>query len=82
VQVLRDWGQLIALAVLMVGLVSWLRSDIGRLETRIDTRLTRIDARLTRIEAQLSALTERVAHIEGRLSAQPQPAAADGPGKP
>ncbi|MDE0103432.1 MAG: hypothetical protein OXN89_13730 [Bryobacterales bacterium] len=74
-QVLRDWGQLIALAVLMVGLVSWLRSDIGRLETRIDTRLTRI-------EAQLSALTERVAHIEGRLSAQPQPAATDGPGKP
>lgn len=45
------------LAALLLALFGWLRADIGQL----DDRLVRIDARLT-------ALTERVAHIEGRLA--------------
>ncbi len=68
---LRDWGQLLVLAALLVGLFAWLRADIGRLDARVD-------ARLARIEERLADLTERVAHIEGRLSiGWAPPAAAD-----
>ncbi len=80
---LRDWGQRLVLAALLVGLFAWLRADIERLDARVDARLirieerlARIEERLARIEERLSDLTERVAHIEGRLSIGGAPLAA------
>ncbi|MDE0101966.1 MAG: hypothetical protein OXN89_06265 [Bryobacterales bacterium] len=54
---LKDWGQLLVLAALLLTLFGWLRADIGRL-----------DDRLVCIDARLAAFTERIAHIEGRLA--------------
>ena len=71
-------GTGIALAILMVGLFAWLRTDIrehvGRLDGRIttldermaklDERMTKLDERMTRLEIELR---ERMAKLEGLL---------------
>ena len=68
-------GGFIGLAALIVGLFAWLRQDINRLETRIESRLSeveaRMDTRLSEVEAnmntQSSELRERMAKLEGLL---------------
>lgn len=68
-------GGFIGLAALIVGLFAWLRQDINRLETRMETRLSeveaRMDTRLSEVEAnmntQSSELRERMAKLEGLL---------------
>ena len=68
-------GGFIGLAALIVGLFAWLRQDINRLETRMNTRLSeveaRMDTRLSEVEAnmntQSSELRERMAKLEGLL---------------
>jgi len=68
-------GGFIGLAALIVGLFAWLRQDINRLETRMETRLSeveaRMDSRLSEVEAnmntQSSELRERMAKLEGLL---------------
>lgn len=74
-------GLFVAVAVLMVALFGWLRSDITEMGARLEERMARLEERMTRIEerivrveervAQLksgqNALTERVARIEGRI---------------
>ena len=61
----------IALAALMIGLFSWLRADIRKL----DARVTKLDERVTRLEVELrdrmatleAELRERMAKLEGLL---------------
>ena len=68
-------GGFIGLAALIVGLFAWLRQDINRLETRMETRLSeveaRMDTRLSEVEVnmntQSSELRERMAKLEGLL---------------
>ena len=68
-------GGFIGLAALIVGLFAWLRQDINRLETRMNTRLSeveaRMDARLSEVETNMSTqsseLRERMAKLEGLL---------------
>ncbi len=70
------------LAVLIVGLFAWLRADMGRMETRLNTRIggvesglgARIDgvganlaSRIERVEQGNMDLRERMARIEGML---------------
>ena len=68
-------GGFIGLAALIVGLFAWLRQDINRLETRMETRLSeveaRMDTRLSEVEANMNTLSselrERMAKLEGLL---------------
>ena len=75
-------GGFIGLAALMVGLFAWLRQDINRLETRMDTRLSEVETRMdtrfsdvetriseveTNMNTQSSELRERMAKLEGLL---------------
>ena len=64
-------GGFIGLAALMVGLFAWLRQDINRLETRMDTRLSDVEARISEVETSMSTqsseLRERMAKLEGLL---------------
>ena len=57
-------GGFIGLAALIVGLFAWLRQDINRLETRMDTRLSEVE---TQMNTQSSELRERMAKLEGLL---------------
>ena len=57
-------GGFIGLAALIVGLFAWLRQDINRLETRMDTRLSEVE---THMNTQSSELRERMAKLEGLL---------------
>ena len=64
-------GGFIGLAALMVGLFAWLRQDINRLETRMDTRLSDVETRISEVETNMSTqsseLRERMAKLEGLL---------------
>lgn len=75
-------GGFLALAALIVGLFAWLRQDINRLETRMDTRLSEVEGRMdtrfsdvetriseveTQMNTQASELRERMAKLEGLL---------------
>ena len=71
-------GGFIGLAALMVGLFAWLRQDINRLETRMDTRFSEVETRITEVETRISEvrthmdtqsseLRERMAKLEGLL---------------
>ena len=57
-------GGFIGPAALMVGLFAWLRQDVNRLETRMDTRLSEVEANMN---TQSSELRERMAKLEGLL---------------
>ena len=56
-KILRDWGPLIALAALLVGL-----------QDRTHQRLDRIESKVDRIETKVDSRGERIAHIEGLLA--------------
>ena len=62
-------GGFLALAALIVGLFAWLRQDINRLETRMDTRFSEVETRIsevkTHMNTQSSELRERMAKLEG-----------------
>ena len=64
-------GGFLALAALIVGLFAWLRQDINRLETRMDTRFSDVETRISEVETnmntQSSELRERMAKLEGLL---------------
>ena len=64
-------GGFIGLAALIVGLFAWLRQDINRLETRMNTRLSeveaRMEARLSEVEARMDA---RLSEVETNMSTQ------------
>ena len=64
-------GGFLALAALIVGLFAWLRQDINRLETRMDTRFSDVETRISEVETQMntqsSELRERMAKLEGLL---------------
>ena len=71
-------GGFLGLAALMVGLFAWLRQDINRLETRMDTRFSEGETRITGVETRISEvkthmntqsseLRERMAKLEGLL---------------
>ena len=66
------------LAVLIIALFAWLRTDMGRMESRLTGRIedveTRIDGarkdlstRIDRVERSSIDLRERMARIEGML---------------
>ena len=57
-------GGFIGLAALIVGLFAWLRQDINRFETRMNTRLSEVEANMN---TQSSELRERMAKLEGLL---------------
>ena len=50
----------IALAILMIGLFTWLRADVQK----VDERITRLDECVTRLEVEMR---ERMAKLEGLL---------------
>ena len=57
-----------SLAVLMIALFAWLRTDMGRMETRLTTRGEELEARLTtRIEGVETHLTTRIEGVETRI---------------
>lgn len=71
-------GGFLALAALIVGLFAWLRQDINRLETWMDTRFSEVGTRITGVETRISEvkthmntqsseLRERMAKLEGLL---------------
>ncbi len=64
-------GGFLVLAALIVGLFAWLRQDINRLETRMDTRFSDVETRISEVETQMntqsSELRERMAKLEGLL---------------
>lgn len=67
-------GLFVAVAVLMVALFGWLRSDVAamgaRLEERIvllEERMTRLEGRMTRLEERMTRLEERMVRIEERI---------------
>ena len=66
------------LAVLMIALFAWLRADMGRMETRLTTRIEGVESRIEGVQKDLSTridrversnidLRERMARIEGML---------------
>ncbi len=55
-------GGFVALAALIVTLFAWLRSDVAAVEERLDARMERLE------NGQID-LRERMARLEGELSA-------------
>ena len=64
-------GGFIGLAALIVGLFAWLRQDINRLETRMNTRLSEVEAcmetRLSEVEARMDI---RLSEVEANMNTQ------------
>ena len=56
-------GTFAALAVLMIGLFTWLRQDIRKVDAKLDVLRGELDA----MRGDLGALRERMAHLEGLL---------------
>lgn len=61
-------GLFVAVAVLMVALFGWLRSDIAAMGARLDERMARIEERVTRIEERIARLEERMVRVEQRIA--------------
>ena len=60
-------GGFIGLAALIVGLFAWLRQDINRFETRMNTRLSEVEARM---DTRLSDIETRISEVETTMSTQ------------
>lgn len=74
VKLLKEWGPLTALAGLML-VSQWhfeqrLEVRFAALEQRIDNGDRRIEDRLVGLEQRVDGLTERIARVEGLLSAR------------
>ena len=64
-------GGFIGLAALIVGLFAWLRQDINRLETRMDTRLSEVEARMETILSEVEArMDTRLSEVEANMNTQ------------
>ncbi len=64
-------GGFIGLAALIVGLFAWLRQDINRLETRMDTRLSEVEARMeTRLSEVEARMDTRLSEVEANMNTQ------------
>ena len=58
-------------AALMVGLFAWLRQDVNRLETRMDTRLSEVEARMeTRLSEVETRMDTRLSEVEANMNTQ------------
>lgn len=65
----------VGLAVLLVGLFAWLRSDMVKSEERLRQDIKQVESRLdgritaleSRVDTQIGELRERMAHLEGLL---------------
>ena len=59
------------LAVLIVGLFAWLRADMGRMETRLNTRIDGVESGLSaRIDGVEAGLNVRIDGVEAGLNAR------------
>ncbi len=56
----------IALAVLMIGLFAWIRTDISRMGERLDKRRDDLDKRIDELRREVAESLER---LDGRLRA-------------
>ena len=64
-------GGFIGLAALIVGLFAWLRQDINRLETRMNTRLSEVEARMeTRLSEVETRMDTRLSEVEANMNTQ------------
>jgi len=64
-------GGFIGLAALIVGLFAWLRQDINRLETRMNTRLSEVEARMeTRLSEVEARMDTRLSEVEANMNTQ------------
>ncbi len=68
----------IGMAVLMIGLFAWLRSDMAKVEERVrgDIKqveervrgdIKQVESRIGAVESHIGELRERMAHLEGLL---------------
>ncbi len=61
----------VGMAVLLVGLFAWLRSDMVKSEERLRGEIAGLSGEINdlrdRIDAQIGELRERMAHLEGLL---------------
>ena len=66
---------IIAIAVLNVALITWIRVDLGRriddLRREVESRLDKIDTRFDRVDNELRDLHGHTARIEGILERPP-----------
>ena len=60
-------GGFLALAALMIGLFAWLRTDISRLDKRIDDLRQEIGALRAEMDGRLRAVEHGQARLEGLL---------------
>ena len=52
---------------LIVGLFTWLRSDINRQFDQMNGRLQRIENRIDRIDARIDRIESRIDRMDGRI---------------
>lgn len=60
-------GLFVAVAVLMVALFGWLRSDMAAMGARLEDRMALLDGRMARLEDRMTRFEERVTRIEDRM---------------
>ena len=58
------WQMIVGLAVLIVGLFAWLRSDIRRVETRLEARL---ETEIGEVKGEIREVREEVVAVKVEL---------------
>ena len=60
-------GLFVAVAVLMVALFGWLRSDITEMGARLEERMVLLEERMARLEERMTRIEERIVRLEERM---------------
>ncbi len=58
------WQMIVGLAVLIVGLFAWLRSDIRRVETRLEARL---ETEIGEVKGEIGEVKGEIGEVKGEI---------------
>ncbi len=65
-QKITEWNHVLTIIGVMVALISWIKIDIGKVESRIDMRIDRLESRMDAFQSSFQA---EVKDFHGRLIA-------------